>query len=223
MKHYLLRRLIRREPLRSMITRRFSQLCYYEGQTGGTWNDTFYLGVRLLKCPTDLWTYQEIIHATRPELIVETGTAYGGSALYLAHLCAATGTGRVVTVDIDPKPDRPAHERITYLSGSSTSTVIVERIRREAEGKRVMVILDSDHRRAHVLEEMQLYSPLVTPGCYLIVEDTNINGHPVLPEHGPGPVEAVREFLKSAPHFKVDRSREKFLLTFNPSGYLLRH
>lgn len=219
---YFLRRLIRREPWRSRVVKRFGQLFYYSGQTGGTWSDTHYMGVRLLKCPTDLWAYQEIVFETRPELIVEAGTAYGGSALYFAHLYDRLGVGRVLSVDIDPKPDLPRHERIAYLTGSSTSAEVVERVQREAEGKRTMVVLDSDHSAAHVLKEMRLYSPLVSPGCYLIVEDTNINGHPSLPEHGPGPLEAVREFLKSDRHFEIDRSREKFLLTFNPSGYLRR-
>jgi cephalosporin hydroxylase len=222
MKHYLLRRLIRREPFRSLLIGRFSQLYYYAGQTGGTWSDTHYMGVRLLKCPTDLWTYQEILHATRPEVIVETGTAYGGSALYLAHLCETLGEGRVISVDITPSPDLPQHERVTYITGSSTSPEVVERVQQEAAGRRTMVILDSDHSAAHVLDELRAYSPLVTSGCYLVVEDTNVNGHPVLPEHGLGPMEAVREFLKSDRHFEIDRSREKFLLTFNRSGYLRR-
>ncbi len=84
------------------------------------------------------------------------------------------------------------------------------------------MILDSDHRREHVLRELELYSRFVTPGCYLVVEDTNINGHPVAPTFGPGPMEAVRDFLASTDDFEVDHSREKLLLTFNPSGYLRR-
>jgi cephalosporin hydroxylase len=222
MQHYFLRRLIRREPFRSLLIRRFSQLYYYDGQVGRTWSDTFYMGVRLLKSPTDLWVYQEILHQTRPDLVIETGTAWSGSALHLAHLCELLGRGRVVSVDIDPKPDLPRHERVTYLTGSSTAPEIVGQMTREAEGKRVMVILDSDHSARHVLEELRLYAPLVSPGCYLIVEDTNVNNRPVLPEHGPGPWEAVAEFLKTSRSFEIDRSREKFLLTFNPSGYLRR-
>ena len=85
-----------------------------------------------------------------------------------------------------------------------------------------MVILDSDHTRDHVLRELELYAPLVTPGSYLVVEDTNINGHPVAPEFGPGPMEAVEAFLETTDEFEVDRAREKLMLTFNPSGYLRR-
>lgn len=87
-----------------------------------------------------------------------------------------------------------------------------------------MVILDSDHRQDHVAKELELYASLVTPDQYLIVEDTNINGHPVFARHGPGPMEAIQAFMAS-PHgqeFQVDRTREKFLLTANPSGYLRR-
>ena len=83
-----------------------------------------------------------------------------------------------------------------------------------------MVDLDSNHSKQHVLEEMRAYAPMITIGNYLIVEDTNINGHPVLPEFGPGPMEAVEEFLKENHDFVPDPSREKFLVTFNPGGYL---
>ena len=83
-----------------------------------------------------------------------------------------------------------------------------------------MVILDSDHGKDHVLNELRTYSPFVTKGSYLIVEDTNINGHPVLHDFGPGPMEAVEDFLKENQNFTVDKSKEKFYLTFNPKGYL---
>jgi len=86
----------------------------------------------------------------------------------------------------------------------------------------VLVLLDSDHSRDHVLKELQSYAPLVTPGSYVVVEDTNLDGHPVFPEFGPGPMEAVAEFLGSDSHFEVDRTREKFLMTFNPGGFLKR-
>ena len=85
-----------------------------------------------------------------------------------------------------------------------------------------MVVLDSDHTRDHVAEELRLYAPLVTSGCYLVVEDTNVNGNPVLPEFGPGPQEAVAEFLAQTDDFEVDHEREKLMLTFNPNGYLRR-
>ncbi len=111
--------------------------------------------------------------------------------------------------------------RITYLLGSSVSEEIVGRVAAEAEGQApILVILDSDHRKEHVLAELGRYAPLVTTGSYLIVEDTNLNGHPVEPDFGPGPTEAVEEFLADRSDFTVDRSKEKLYLTFNPGGYL---
>ena len=91
---------------------------------------------------------------------------------------------------------------------------------RAAGAGTVLVVLDSDHSRDHVLAEPRAYAPLVTPGSYLVVEDTNINGHPVYEAFGPGPMEAVQDFLKERDDFEADRSREKFLLTFNPRGWL---
>jgi cephalosporin hydroxylase len=194
---------------------------YYE--VGTTWKETFWLGQPVQKCPFDLWAYQEILVETRPDLIVECGTYLGGSARFLASVCDELGQGRIVTIDILERPGRPRHRRITYLHGSSTDSEVVERVRRRSRrAKRVMVILDSDHTRDHVIRELELYGPLVTHGCYLVVEDTNINGHPVSGEFGPGPMEAVKSFLERSDAFEVDRSREKLLLTFNPSGYLRR-
>jgi cephalosporin hydroxylase len=186
-----------------------------------TWCNTNWLGVPVQKCPLDLWIYQEIMHEVRPDLIIETGTADGGSALYLAHVCDALGTGQVLTVDIKESPLSKKHERIEYLVGSSVSGDIISRVReRSAAAKCVMVILDSDHRKPHVLAELGLYSPLVSSGSYMIVEDTNLNGHPVHPGHGPGPMEAVDEFLANHADLERDPSREKFMMTFNPKGYL---
>jgi cephalosporin hydroxylase len=100
---------------------------------------------------------------------------------------------------------------------------VVERIAAEAERARtVMVILDSDHKRDHVLAELRCLGPLVTPGSFLIVEDTNLNGHPVEPDYGPGPMEAVEAFLAERKDFEIDPRWEKFFLSFSPRGYLRR-
>jgi cephalosporin hydroxylase len=193
----------------------------YYGSREQTWGNTFWLGHHVLKCPLDLWTYQEILHDVQPELIIETGTYRGGSALFLACISDLLGRGEVVTIDSAWQDGRPRHRRITYLTGSSTSDEILRQVRRRARGKStVLVILDSGHGKDHVLAELQAYAPLVTPGSYLIVEDTNLNGHPVESDHGPGPAEAVAEFLEGNDAFVRDESREKFLLTFNPGGYL---
>jgi cephalosporin hydroxylase len=206
---------------RDTVVDGFHRLYYDIGHAGGTWTDTTWFGVPTLKCPSDLWVYQELIHELAPDLIVETGTADGGSGLFLATLCEAKGRGAVVSVDIEARPGRPHHNRLTYVTGSSTDPAVVERLAERASGAQtVLVVLDSDHSHDHVLAELRAYAWLVTPGSYLVVEDTNINGHPVYQHFGPGPMEAVEDFLKENDAFAVDRSREKFLLTFNPAGWL---
>lgn len=193
---------------------------YYDAEDQ-TFQSTRWLGVRALKLPLDLWIYQEIINEVRPSLIIETGTAHGGGALFLASVSDLLGEGRVVTIDIAKREGMPQHPRITYLVGSSTAPEILAQVKGMIRpNDRVMVILDSDHARDHVLRELELYSDLVSRSSYLIVEDTNVNGHPVLTSHGPGPTEALEQFLRRDRRFVVDRSREKFFFTFNPGGYL---
>jgi cephalosporin hydroxylase len=201
------------------VTEAFHRL-YYDT---AVWKDTYWLGVPTQKCPLDLWIYQEILCEQQPDLIIETGTAHGGSALYLACVCDQLGHGEVVTIDIYPIEGRPVHGRITYVTGSSTDAEVVAHVDRLADGREgVLVILDSDHARDHVLEELRIYGRFVTPGGYLVVEDTNVNGHPVFLEHGPGPMEALETFLAETEEFETDVTREKFFLSFNPRGFLRR-
>jgi cephalosporin hydroxylase len=134
---------------------------------------------------------------------------------------------RVITVDIENASEEAramplAQRRIDFLVGSSTAPEIIADITERVRGKSVLVLLDSDHSQAHVANELELYAPLVTPGSYLIVQDTNVNGHPIAPEHGPGPWEAVAEFLPRHPEFTADRGRERLLFTMHPGGYLRR-
>lgn len=205
------------------VTREFHTL-YYNGRRGGRpiFMQTSWMGHPYRKSPLDAWAYQELMTELKPELVVETGTFMGGSALFIAHLMDILGKGQVLTIDIEEYP-RPAHPRIQYVRGSSTDPGLLQGLLRDRPPGPCMVILDSDHRKDHVLLEMELLGPYVTLGSYLIVEDTNINGHPVFPTHGPGPYEAVAEFLGRHDDFEVDSTREsKFLLTFNPRGYLKR-
>ena len=181
-----------------------------------------WFGYRLLKCPMDLWMYQELLFRDRPDFVVETGTFQGGSALYLANIFDQIGYGRVITIDTTPQPDRPIHPRIQYVHGSSIDPAIVTKVRAAIDGRRTMVILDSEHTEAHVYAEMNAYSALVQPGDYLVVEDTNVNGHPAWPEFGPGPMEAVDRFLAERQDFEIDSRCERFLMTLNPRGYLRR-
>lgn len=201
----------------------FHQLYYDSEVFGGTWKNTFWMGFPIWKCPFDLWVYQELLYELRPELVIETGTAWGGSALFLASMFDLVGHGSVLSIDLRPRDPRPVHPRIRYLKGSSTDPGILALATEAAAGaKGVMVILDSDHSCDHVLHELQLYTPLVSVGGYVVVEDTNINGHPVVGDFGPGPMEAVDQFLSADDHFCIDRDREKFRLTMNPRGFLQR-
>jgi cephalosporin hydroxylase len=209
-----------RSGFESLVVREFHRLYY--NSASRTWSNTFWLGTHTQKCPLDLWIYQELLHELRPTAIVETGTASGGSAHFLASVCDLLGHGEIVTVDIEQR-ERPSHERVTYLTGSSVAPEILARVTEFVGGRApVLVILDSDHSRDHVLEELRRYSPFVTPGSYLVVEDTNVNGHPVRPDFGPGPMEAIDTFLGESSAFEIDLDREKFWLTFNPRGFLRR-
>jgi cephalosporin hydroxylase len=196
------------------------------------WMETDWLGTRVLKSPLDLWMYQEILFRTRPDVIIETGTWAGGGALFLASICDLIGKGSVLTIDVKEHVDqdyllvvgdkgRPTHPRITYLTGSSVAPEILAEVQSKiGDEDRVMVILDSDHSKDHVLAELRAYGPLVSEDCYLIVEDTTVGR--IVPDFGPSPDEAVEDFLREDPSFVVDRDCEKFLMTFNPGGYLRR-
>ena len=184
-----------------------------------------WMGRMTVKTPMDAWVMQEIIWDTKPDLIVEIGIYRGGSTQYYAHLLDLIGHGEVLGVDIvyDKDLDYPNHPRVEFLLGaSSIDPVVVEQVGKRAHGKRTMVILDSDHSCDHVLQELRLYHRFVSPGCYLVVEDTNVNGHPAMKQHGPGPMEALKSWQPSKHGFEVDKSREKFLVTFHPSGFLKR-
>jgi cephalosporin hydroxylase len=215
------------------IIDQFHKLYYDASVLNKTWTNTQWMGVLVQKNPFDLWNYQELIYQLKPDLIIETGTLLGGSAYYFASLCEHFGKGAVVTIDIDdiektlpkvksiPTKVRPEHPRLSYIQGSSTDPEIVKRVKGMIKpGDQVLVILDSDHTKAHVLDELRIYGPLVPKGSYLVLEDTNINGHPVYPGFGPGPMEALEEFLKENHDFVIDEGMEKHLMTFNPKGYL---
>ena len=197
----------------------FHKLYYHKGTT---WQNTKWMGIKIQKNPLDLIIYQEILYEIRPDLIIETGTAEGGSAYYLAHLCDIVGDGKIITIDIVPNKNRPFHPRILYLNGSSVDPEIIKQVKNKINFlyKTILVILDSHHSKEHVRQELELYSKFVTKGSYLIVEDSDINGHPVHSSYGPGPYEAIEDFLLTNKDFKVDKSREKFMLTSNPGGYL---
>ena len=192
------------------------------------WKNMQWHGIRTLKLPSDIWNYQEFIFEHCIEHVIETGTRHGGSALFFAETLAVRGgDGRVVSIDIDAVSRQLAsHERIRFLVGDSAAPEMVARVLALLPVQRgpVFLILDSDHRRDHVLRELRAWVPMLRTGDYLVVEDTIVNGHPVRPEHGPGPLEAIAEYLDEAPGLLVhDAAREaKFGASFAARGHYRR-
>lgn len=196
----------------------FHKLYYHDGDE--IYKKTYYMGIPIQKCPLDLWIYQEIIWEYKPMFIVETGTLYGGSALYLAHvLDNAKLNSQIYSIDIN-NWDYPKHNKIRYIWGDSVNRDLVDTLAPILNDGTVLVILDSLHTKEHVLKELELYSSFIKKDGYIIVEDTNLNGNPVRYDWGEGPKEAVEEFLSKHPEFVSDASKEKFLMTFNQQGYL---
>lgn len=208
---------------RESVISRFHTLLY---DSPDSWQRNKWLNILTLQNPNDAWITQELISRVKPDFIVETGTFHGGSALLWASILEHVNPeGKVLTVDVSDICQEartiPLFERrVEFFQGSSTDPVIFDQIKSKVAGKKVMVILDSMHLKDHVLKELEMYSVLVNVGSYVLVQDTNVNGHPVLPEFGPGPMEAVQAFLAVNHDFMVDGSCDRLLLTFHPSGCL---
>lgn len=184
---------------------------------------TTYFGVPALQNPLDYWVYQEILFELRPDFVVEIGCRSGGTTLALAHLCDALGSGRVVGVDqtLEGVPDIVrSHPRIELIEGDAcVSYAAVAHL--IAEDAHVIIIEDSSHEFHQTLQVLRSYCPLVRQGCYFIVED-GICHHGLDVGPKPGPYEAVEAFLAENADFEADRSRESFLITWNPKGFLRR-
>jgi cephalosporin hydroxylase len=209
------------------VVNQFNKLYYESGVAGSlSWR-----GVPLIKNPCDLWMMLELLQRIKPAVLIETGTHHGGSALFFAEMTRLLSTPcAIVTVDINPKWHvSPEQYGIHSIVGYSTDDTVrlkvegvVNLVLKENPGP-VMVTLDSDHSEENVSRELELYAPFVTTGSYLIIEDTNVNGHPVGANHGPGPWEAVQKFLMLHGEFQQDRECEKHLLTFFPGGWLRKN
>lgn len=192
------------------------------------WKHMSYLGVRTLKLPSDMWNYQEIIIERGIEWVVETGSRHGGSALFFADLLHNAGrSGKVISIDLTPELDpRARRDNLLFITADSAAPALVEQVAALLPATRgpLFLILDSDHRAAHVRRELDAWVPFLNSGDYLLVEDTVVNGHPVRPEHGPGPLEAVRGYLADHPgSLQRDAAREqKFGATLAVEGYYLK-
>lgn len=200
-------------------------------------------GRPIIQTPNDIVAMQEIVWQVKPDLIVETGIAHGGSLILSASLletnaaCGGPADAHVVGVDIDIRAhnraaieQHPLSRRISMIEGSSVDPAVVAEVRRRAAERRsVLVCLDSNHTHAHVLAELQAYAPLVTRGSYCIVFDTFVEDVPrdVFPDRpwGPGdsPKSAVAAYLEHHPEFEVDAEMDnKLMITAAPGGYLRR-
>jgi cephalosporin hydroxylase len=195
-----------------------------------------WLGRPIIQFPQDIMAMQEIVWHVKPELIIETGIAHGGSLIFYSSMLELIGgKGRVLGVDIDIRKHNrveiekhPMFKRITMLEGSSTAKEISEQVYNLAKGKKnILVVLDSLHTHDHVLKELEMYAPLVKTGSYIVVFDTIIEDMPrdFFPDRawgkGNNPKTAVRDFLKNNDRFVVDKDIEsKLLITVAPGGYL---
>ena len=202
----------------------------------------FWLGIPVIQLPQDLQAMQEIIWEVKPDLIVETGIAWGGSIIFSASMLALLETcgkikkGDVIGVDVDIRShnksailEHPLSNKITMLEGSSIDQKIIEKVTKLAKNKKkVLVCLDSNHTHSHVLAELKAYASLVSIGSYYIVGDTAVEDTPGEIHDRPwgkgdNPKTAVREFLKKNKNFKIDKSIDsKLILTGSPDGFLKR-
>lgn len=198
------------------LVERFTDL-YYSGAIAGDLN---WGGAPMIKNPCDIWMIVELFQKIRPSVIIETGTHHGASASFYADILNSLKiVCEVITIDINPKWNfDPKLKKIHSIIGYSTDLKIFKRVKEIKDNiliknpGNVMVLLDSDHSENNVLAELDLYSSLVSKGSYIIVEDTNVDG----------PKEATDKFLYKNNSFERDLSCQKFLLTFNPGGWLKR-
>ena len=184
--------------------------------------ETTWFGQRAFKNPLDFWVYQEIIFIERPDVIIEIGNKFGGSTLALAHLCDLLNHGEVIGVDINHENISEVvrnHPRISLITGDACE--VFEFVKARVNNKqKILIIEDSSHTYENTLNILRLYSTLSKKGSYLIVEDS-ICHHGLNIGPKPGPYEAVEQFIKENKSFIIDRTKETFLLTWNPKGFLL--
>ncbi len=194
-----------------------------------------WLGRPIIQFPADIVTIQELLWQIRPDVVIETGVAHGGSLMLSASILELIGNGKVVGVDIEIRPHNraaieahPLKHRIELIEGTSIAPDTVAAVLEAAKGARsVMVVLDSNHTEAHVLRELELYGPLVTPGSYLVAHDGAQAWVWDIPRGKPEwkddhPLNAIHKFLKTHPEFRIDAHCTRHGITSSPDGYLKR-
>lgn len=184
-----------------------------------------WFGHKALKNPFDFWVYQEIIYEVKPDVIIEIGCNAGGSTLFFAQLMELMGKGIVVAIDLFWDRFKVEHKKIVKIKGDSSKRDTFNQVKKYCVGKKVLVIHDGCHSKEHVLKDLELYADLVTKDSYLIVEDGILDIFTVDTFYAAlkdGPLSAIEDFLKIDNRFIVDESREKYILTYNPKGYLKR-
>lgn len=217
--------------LQELTNRWFVESCKHKYSYNFEW-----MGRPIIQFPQDMIAMQEIIWKVKPDLIIETGIAHGGSLIFYSSMLELIGgEGQILGIDVDIRQHNrveiekhPMFKRITMIEGSSIDNQIVKQVYDFAQGKsRVLVVLDSNHTHDHVLKELELYSPLVTIFSYLVVFDTVVEDMPedFFPDRpwgkGNNPKTAVWEFLKTNKRFEIDKDIEaKLLITVAPDGYL---
>lgn len=215
-----------RNDYRKIFNMTLGQWMIYH-QKNIVFNKCYWMGAKAMKNPLDAWIYQEIIYSVKPDIIIEIGSANGGGTLYLAHLLDIIGQGKIISIDIDRTNYNIKHDRIITITGNSSSSEVVEKIFKLCQNKSVLIIHDGDHSEKHVLKDLQCYSNLVSIGSYFIVEDGIIdlfrpgNGMGTL-IFSDGPLVAVEKFLSENNNFIVDKKCERYLITYNPKGFLKR-
>jgi cephalosporin hydroxylase len=183
------------------------------------------MGVKVYKNPCDAWIYQEILYEVRPDIIIEIGSARGGSTLYLAHLLDIIGNGKVVSIDIDRTNFEARHKRIILVTGDSSSLDVIDKVSELCVGRSVLLIHDGGHEKEQVLRDLHAYSQFVSVNSYAIVEDGVIDLFSPgdgIGTYEDGPMAAVDQFLKQNLDFVVDAARERYIITYNPRGFLRR-
>jgi cephalosporin hydroxylase len=187
--------------------------------------ECYWMGARALKNPLDAWIYQEIVYEAQPDVILEIGSMFGGSTLYLANLLDLLGKGRVISVDIDRSKFSVKHPRITEITGASSSPEVIAQVFQLCHDKSVLIIQDAAHDKEGVLQDLRNYSKLVSLNSYFIVEDGIIDlfsPKDIIGAFWEGPLAATEEFLRENPNFVADAERERYYLTANPRGFLKR-